>query len=45
MKTEIDINLTPEQLAEMFIHWNDEKQASFINSIGLSFKRSDFDGE
>ena len=45
MKTEIEINLTPDQLAEAFIHWGSDKQAEFINLIGLHFKRADFDAE
>jgi len=45
MKTEIDIDLSINDLAEMFIGWDDEKQAEFINMIGLCFKRADFDAE
>jgi hypothetical protein len=45
MKTEIDIDLSIDELAEMFIEWDDIKQADFINKIGEHFKQADFDAE
>jgi hypothetical protein len=45
MKTEIEINLTPEQLAASFIHWSSDEQANFINLIGKQFKLCDFSAE
>ena len=45
MKTEIDVNLTSDQLAEMFICWGDDEQARFINLIGEHFKKADFNAE
>ena len=39
------IKITPEQLAEVFISWGDDEQAEFINLIGQSFKKADFDAE
>ncbi len=45
MKTEIEITLTPDQLAEMFIHWFSDEQAAFFNLVGKHFKQSDFDSE
>jgi len=45
MKTKIDIDLTANQLAEMFIHWQSDEQAKFFNLIGKHFKKCDFDSE
>jgi hypothetical protein len=45
MKTEIEIDVTPAQLAEMFIHWGNDDQAKFINLVGEHFKKADFDAE
>ncbi len=45
MKTEIDINLTPDLLAKMYIGWGNDEQAEFINLIGKHFKKADFDSE
>ena len=45
MKKEIDINLTPGQLAEMFINWGSDDQGKFINLIAESFKEADFNAE
>ena len=45
MKTTIDVNLTPDDLAEMFIGWGSIEQADFFNLIGKHFKQADFDSE
>lgn len=45
MKQEIEVNLTPDELAEMFIGWGDTDQAEFLNLIGKHFKKADFDSE
>lgn len=45
MKTEIDIDLSIDELAEMFISWDDVKQADFISLVGKHFKKADFDSE
>ena len=45
MKQEIEINLSPDELAEMFIGWGDDDQAEFFNLIGKHFKQADFDAE
>ena len=45
MKQEIEIALTPDQLAEIFIHWGNDEQAEFINLIGEHFKKADFNAE
>jgi len=45
MKKEIEINMSPDELAEMFISWDDHKQADFINLIGQHFKAADFPAE
>jgi len=45
MKTEINIDLSIDKLAEMFISWDDKKQANFINRVGFHFKHADFDAE
>jgi len=45
MKTEVDIDLTASELAEMFIGWDDYKQARFLNLVGEHFKQADFDAE
>ena len=45
LKKEIEVKLSANDLAEVFIHWDDHKQAEFINLVGLAFKRADFDAE
>ena len=40
-----NIELTPDDLAEMYIGWGDDEQAEFINLIGKSFKEADFNAE
>ncbi len=45
MKQEVEINLTPEQLAELFIRWRNDEQGEFINLIGKHFKASNFNSE
>lgn len=45
MKTEIEIDITPDQLAEMYITWDSKQQADFINLIGKHFKDANFDSE
>jgi hypothetical protein len=45
MKTEIEIDVKSEQLAELFINWDNAEQAMFINLIGEHFKMADFDAE
>jgi hypothetical protein len=45
MKKEIDIDLSADELAEMFVGWDDIKQADFINKVGEHFKQSNFDAE
>jgi hypothetical protein len=45
MKVEIDIDLTPDILAKMFVEWSDEEQANFLNLVGQSFKAADFSAE
>ncbi len=45
MKTEIERNLSPDDLAEVFIHWGSDEQANFLNLIGTHFKQADFDAE
>jgi len=45
MKKEIEINLTSNQLAEIFINWGNDEQARFINLIGEHFKQADFNAE
>lgn len=45
MKTEIEIDLSIDELAELFIQWDDRKQAGFINLIGKHFKQADFNAE
>lgn len=44
-KKEISINLSAQTLADVFINWDSKKQSDFINLVGLSFKRADFDAE
>jgi hypothetical protein len=45
MKTEIEITLTPDMLAEMYIRWDNEEQADFLNLVGEHFRKCDFDAE
>ena len=45
MKKTIEMDLTPDELAEIFINWGDDQQAEFINLIGKHFKEADFDAE
>jgi len=45
MKIQIDVDLTPDQLAEAFISWGSDEQASFINLVGLHFKKANFNAE
>lgn len=45
MKTEIEISLTPDQLAELYVHWDSSQQANFMNLIGRHFKDANFDAE
>lgn len=33
IETEIDVNITSEQMAEMFLNMTDKEQANFFNSI------------
>ena len=44
-KTEIEIDITPDQLAEMFVCWSDCEQSEFINLIGHHFKKVSWHGE
>jgi hypothetical protein len=45
MKIETNIDLSIDKLAEMFISWDDQKQAGFINLVGKHFKQADFNAE
>jgi hypothetical protein len=45
IKMEADIDLTPNQLAEMFVNWGNHEQALFLNLIGLNFRKVEWDGE
>jgi len=45
LKKEIEISMTPDDLAELFIGWGSDEQAKFINLIGEHFKKADFDTE
>ena len=45
MKTEIEIDLTPNQLAELFVQWGSDEQANLLNLIGEHFKKADFNSE
>ncbi len=44
-KVEVEVVLTPDQLAEVFISWSDHEQGKFLNLIGKHFKESKFDAE
>jgi len=41
----VELNLTPDQLAEVFINWGSDEQANFFNLIGKHFKECDFNAE
>jgi len=45
MKVNIEIDLTPDDLANLFIECSSDEQGEFLNSVGKHFKRSDFDAE
>ena len=47
MKTEmkIEVDLSPDDLAETFINWSDDEQGEFFNLVGKHFKESDFNSE
>lgn len=45
MKTEIEVYLTPDDLAETFINLGSDEQANFLNLIGAHFKKADFNAE
>jgi hypothetical protein len=45
MIKKVKITMTPDELAEMFIFWDNHKQAKFINLIGQHFKSADFPAE
>ena len=45
MKIKVDIKLTADQLAEVFVHSGSDEQAKFINLIGEHFKKSEFPAE
>lgn len=42
---QIDIELSTDKLAEMFINSGSDEQAEFINLIGAHFKKADFNAE
>lgn len=42
---EVEIDLTADDLAEIFISWGDDYQGAFINLIAEHFKKADFDAE
>lgn len=44
-KIEVELKLTPDQLAEAFICWGSDEQARFLNLIGEHFKKADFNAE
>ena len=44
-KIEVELDLTPDQLAEAFISWGDDEQSEFLNLIGTHFKQADFNAE
>ena len=44
-KTEIEVDISHSQLAEMFIGWGDDQQAGFFNLIGKHFKAAEFSAE
>lgn len=45
MKTQIEIEITPDQLAESFVNWRSDEQAKFFNLIGSHFKKAPFNAE
>lgn len=47
MKTtmKIELDITPDKLAEVFVCWGSDEQANFLNLIGKHFKNADFHSE
>lgn len=45
MKTQVEIFLTPDQLAQMFVNWGSDEQAQFLNLVGKHFRSVDWDAE
>lgn len=45
MKKELEIEMTPSELAEVFVNWGDDEQAEFIDLIGAHFKAVDWDSQ
>lgn len=45
MKTYVEIHLSPNELANVFIEWGSDEQAKFINLVGKHFKGAGFDAE
>ncbi len=45
MKTEVEIDLTPDQLAEAFVNCGSDKQGRFLNLTGKYFRASGFNAE
>ena len=49
MKTQVtvthEVDMTIDQLAELFINWDSRQQAEFLNKVGHHFRHADFPAE
>lgn len=45
MKANVEIDITPDMLAKVFVEWGNDEQGKFFNLVGKYFKSSDFDSE